>query len=294
MSLMLGNINNYTGFILNAMKAMYAYRLRMIIWIFYDFIILFVQYYLWNAIFSSSGGSLMDISLSQYLSYVAFGLVFSRLVSSDIDGEIAQEIKNGTIAMHLLKPYSYFGAMTAQRVGYTVGQAIALIPVTLTILFLVDIPPLSPFLLGATLVSMLLTYALVTVLQFILGILAFWLTNYWGLFLFKQNIIALFSGELIALNLLFRLGRSGIPNFPVPWIPEGVMQNIFLGLGWISYLLPFQAMAYTPSGIFTGMIQGPWPVLGHVALQIFWLMALSGLASHTWKRAQRHITILGG
>ncbi|GAB6089462.1 ABC-2 family transporter protein [Spirochaeta dissipatitropha] len=287
-------IHTYSGFTLNAIKEMYAYRVRMLIWIVYDFIILFVQYYLWRAIFASSGGSLLEIGLDQYLAYVGFGLIFSRLIMADVDGFVAQEIKSGNIAMHLIKPYSFFGMVSAGRIGMTLGGFIALIPVSVTILFLIEIPALTLFTVLATIVSMFLSYILITVFFFLLGLLAFWMTNYWGLFLFKENIIALFSGQIIALNLLFQIGRSGLPNFPIPMLSGEFVRNFFLGLGWLSYMLPFQAMSYTPTGIFTGMIVGRDMVLAHLALQLFWVFVVSGITWFAWKRAQLRITIRGG
>lgn len=287
-------VETYIGFTRNALLEAYTYRLRMLIWIIYDFVILFVQYFLWTAIFQSGQGSIQGISLSKYLSYVALGLIFSRAIACRIDGDIAQEIKDGNIAMNLLKPLNYFTMVVARRIGYTMADLIALIPVVLVIITLIPFETVSALIVVETVISMIFAYILVTVFTFLLGILAFWITNYWGLFLFKGHMFALFSGEVIALSLLFKLGSNKIENFPIPFLDEGFMQSLFLGLGVISYCLPFQAMNYTPGAIMTGMIEGQGAILLHLALQLFWVLGMSLLTWHVWQRAQRRITIMGG
>jgi ABC-2 type transport system permease protein len=287
-------IDRYLGFTLNAVQSFWTYRFRMLIWIVFDFVVLGVQYFLWTAIFASTGGNLFGIGLPQYLSYVGLGLLIGRITGTDLDGNVAQDIKRGDIAMGLIKPVSYFGMVAAQRLGGTVGSLVAMLPVTLVIAFFIGFPPVPPGIAAAGVLSIVLSYVLVTIFSFLLGILAFWITNYWGLFLFKQHIIALFSGEVIALNLLFQFGSQGIPNFPIPGVAEGTMKALFTGLGIVSYCLPFQAMSYTPSAILTGMIVGPGAVAGHLALQGFWILALGLLTAWAWGRAQRRVTILGG
>lgn len=287
-------IHKYAGFVLNALQEAYAYRLRLFIWMLNDLIVLFVQYFLWKAIFESADGRIHTIGLEQYLFYVAFTLLFSRLVSAQIDGDIAQEIKRGNIAMHLVRPYNYFVMTMSRRLGSTLGNAVVLIPVMLVVGFLVGLPGIGLSQILYTVLSMSFAYVLVSLFYFILGILAFWLTNYWGLFLFKQHIIALFSGELIALNLLFLIGNGAMLETPIPFLDHGFMKTAFLALGYSSYALPFQAMSYTPSAIFTGMISGTEQIHIHLGIQALWILLLSVLTAILWRRAQRRITIMGG
>jgi ABC-2 type transport system permease protein len=287
-------IDRYIGFSLNAIQSFWTYRFRMFIWVLFDFVVLGVQYFLWTAIFSSSGGNLFGVGLGQYLSYVGLGLMIGRINANEMDGNVASDIKRGDIAMGLIKPVSYFGMVTAQRLGGTVGSLVAMVPVTLVIVVFIGLPPLHPGLVVAGILSIVLSYILVTIFSFLLGILAFWITNYWGLFLFKQHIIALFSGEVIALNLLFQFGSQGIPHFPIPGLAEGTMKTLFTGLGIVSYCLPFQAMSYTPSAILTGLVTGPQAVAFHLGLQVFWIGFLGVVTAWAWRRAQRRVTVLGG
>ncbi len=287
-------IDRYLGFTLNAIQSFWTYRFRMIIWILYDFVVLGVQYFLWTAIFSSSGGSLFGIGVGQYLAYVGLGLMIGRVVATNIDGDVAQAIKRGDIAMNLIRPNSYFAVMSAYQLGQTVGFLIAMVPLSVVVVVFIGLPSVSPLVAAAGLLAIVQAYVLVTIFSFLLGILAFWITNYWGLFLFKQHIIALFSGEVIALNLLYQFGTQGVPNLPVPGLDGPAMKAVFHTLWIVSYCLPFQAMSFTPSAIFTGMVSGPEAVSVHLALQSFWILALGGLTAWMWSRAQYRITIMGG
>ncbi len=287
-------IDRYIGFTLNALKELWAYRFRLLIWVLYDFTMIFVQYYLWTAVFANSGGSLSGISVGQYISYIATVMIVGRIISCRIDGEIAEQIKDGNISMNLTKPFSYFGMMVAKRVGYTLGDTVALLPVILVSAFMLGNLSADPLIILETCLSVALGYALNTVITYFLGITAFWIVNYWGLFLFKGSIIALFSGEVIALDLLFRLGRGGAAHLPLPFVNAEALSGILLWFGRLAYCLPFQATQYTPSAILTGLIADQRSVLFHIGLQVFWLIVMSLLAALAWSRGLRRVTIMGG
>jgi|GEM_PF-1797783 len=287
-------IDRYSGFAFNALKEAWAYRFRLLIWIVYDFVMLAVQYYLWTAVFANSGGSLRGISALQYISYVAIVMVVSRLIACRIDGDIAEQIKDGNISMNLTKPFSYFGMMLSRRIGFSLSDTLALLPIVVVASFMVSGLASNPLVLGAFLLSLVFGYVLTTITFFLLGILAFWITNYWGLFLFKGHIIALFSGEIVALDLLFRLGSGSIPELPIPFLNGETVGAILRGFGIAAYCLPFQAMTYTPSAILTGMISEPRAILLHLLLQAGWILVMAGLTRFVWLRGLRRVTIMGG
>jgi len=284
----------YIGFTQNAIKEIYAYKFRMFIWLLYDFIFLFVEYFLWKAIFTANGGSLYNISISQYINYIAIGLLVTRIARCSIDFDVANEVKSGNVIMNLLKPYSYIKMNFAKHLGYTVGTLFNMIPVLVLIFILTGFKGLT---LNITLVfsiSLVFSFLIGFLFSMSIGLLAFWLTNIWGLNLFKWNLIAIFSGQMIALNLLFKIAREGFNNLPISFISERFLQFFFLGIGYLSYLLPFQAMTYTPSGIYTGMISGFENISFHIILQVFWLVIMTLIVNTMWKRAQKKIVVMGG
>ena len=67
-----------------------------------------------------------------------------------------------------------------------------------------------------------------------------------------------------------------------------------LVFGYISYCLPFQAMYYTPSGIYTGIINGQQEILIYMLVQLLWITFLLFVIKLMWKKAEKRIAILGG
>ncbi len=290
---MIKSILKYSGFTLNAVKEQYAYKFRAIIWTFYNFILLFVQYFLWNAIFEANGGALYDISVKKYLSYVVMGMITNSFLHCLIDGSIAEEIKSGNVSMNLIKPYNYIYMNFAKQIGYTLGSVISLSPLIIVAFFMTGLSFVSVQALLFFIVSIFLAYMIVFLFNMFLGMLAFWITNYWGLRLLKWHVFVIFSGELMAINMFFKIGNNGISNFPIP-LPEAAVQLFFKTLGIISYCLPFQAMNYTPTAIYTGMINDTRQILVHLGVQVFWIIFMLGLVRLVWSKAKNQITILGG
>ncbi|MEI8094467.1 MAG: ABC-2 family transporter protein [Spirochaetales bacterium] len=291
---MFARLDRYLGFIPLNIQVMWTYRVRVLIFMINDLVLLLIQYFLWSAVFGGNGGTLGTISLGQYLSYVALGMIFGRLTACGIDGNVGGTIKDGAIAMHLVRPYSFFGEQVAQQVGFTVGNLLALVPFVVIVAFLVPIASVSLTTVALTVLSLALTYVLALLVAFLLGLVAFWITNYWGLFLFKDQAIALFSGQVIAFNLLFQLANAPSGNFPVPFLPEELTKGLLTGLGYVAYATPFPSLYYVPSAIATGMLSTPTEIAWHLGMQAFWVLAMALVVWLTWGRALKRVTIQGG
>ncbi len=291
---MFARLDRYLGFIPLNIQVMWTYRVRIAIFMVNDLVILLIQYFLWSAVFGGNGGTLGSVSLGQYLSYVALGMIFARLTACGIDGNVGSTIKDGAIAMHLVRPYSFFGEQVAQHVGFTAGNLVALVPFVGVVLLLVPLATISLGTMALTVLSLALTYVLAILVSFWLGLLAFWITNYWGLFLFKDQAIALFSGQVIAFSLLFQLADLPTGNFPVPFLPEELTKALLTGLGYVAYATPFPSLYYVPSAIATGLLITPLEVGWHLAMQAFWVAAMGLVVWLTWGRALKRVTIQGG
>jgi ABC-2 type transport system permease protein len=77
---------------------------------------------------------------------------------------------------------------------------------------------------------------------------------------------------------------------------SGLLLPITFFPDWMATLsqwLPFQAIAFLPSSIYLGRLQGS--ALGQALLtQVFWVVALALLCTWTWRRAARRLTVQGG
>ena len=290
---MIKGLKKYRGFVLNAIKEQYAYKFKAFIWTFYDLILLFVQFFLWKAIFKANNDIIYDVPLNQYINYIVVGMVSSRFLICFLDEIIASQVKNGNIAINFVKPYSYIIMNFARQIGYFIGGFITIIPL-LTVCFLITgFIKVSIVTLLSYILSMIFSFFIVTFFNIILGICAFWITNYWGLKLLKWHFFIIFSGELMAITMFFKIAENGIKNFPLP-LSEQFIQGLFKFLGIASYCLPFQAMGYTPTAIYTGLISGGGTILFHLGLQIFWIIIMILLLNIVWNIGKRHVTVLGG
>lgn len=289
-------IGKYTGFVGNAVKEITAYRLSALAWTFMPILFLLINYYLWKGIFSAGGGSLVHIGWQQYLTYIGIGFLTARITICSKDMYIAGELKNGNVAMALLKPYSFHGMVFARHLGEKAVYILQTVPMLLVVVLLTKPSAASPGVWSAWGASVVFSFLINYGFAMLIGTLAFWITNVWGLMLLRNALRTIFDGGMIAIALLFQIGAAGIPlkNLPLAGVPEAAVKGFFTAVGVLSYCLPFQAMYYTPSGIFAGMIRGAGPIALHLCIQVFWVLAFFAANALLWKRALRKITVMGG
>ena len=286
----------YSGFVSNSLKQVFVYRFGAVVWMVFPLFFLLVQYFLWSGIFESNGGTLYGYQLPQYLAYIGMGYITVRLTACGREGAISSELKNGEVAMSLVKPFSYHMMNFAQHLGNRLAFAIQSIPMFVVIVILAQIGWRSTETLGLYLFSILLAFIINFQFSIFLGTIAFYITNVWGLFLLRGSLRMIFSGETIAIGLYFRIAEqsSEIRNLPVGFLNAEGVKSVFGVIGIVSYLLPFQAMYYTPSAIYSGLIDGAQSIAFHLAVQIGWIVFFAIVNKILWQRALKKISIFGG
>ena len=103
----------------------------------------------------------------------------------------------------------------------------------------------------------------------LLGLLAFWIMEISGLRIIYDFANQFFAGALVPL-----------------WFFPPALRSV-------AGLLPFQAQTFIPLALYTGQIPSNRAVAA-LGQQLFWLIALSGVAWLLWRRAQHRIVIQGG
>jgi ABC-2 type transport system permease protein len=184
--------------------------------------------------------------------------------------ELAWRIRDGSIATDLLRPLNpqrYWLAFDLGRAPYH---------------FLLRGVP--PFVLGALVFEMhwpspldaalfLLSLALAVVVsfgfRFIYNSVAFWLLDYRGIVNLSTTIVVFFSGMAI----------------PLRFFPHALREAC--------YALPFGSVIQTPIDIWLGKRDG-LALLGVLALQVFWALALLGLGRLVLRSATRKVVVQGG
>lgn len=227
-------------------------------------------YFLWNAIYGGNE-EIQGLSIIQMTTYIAVAWMARAFYFNNIDREIAQEIKEGKVAIEMIRPYNYLGMKTMQGLGEGMFRLFFFSVPGMVIVWLVF--PIS-FSSSATtwvffIFSIMFSFIINTQINLLTGILTFFLFNNDGLIRAKRVVIDLFSGLLLPISF-----------YPL-WA-----QNVMA-------FLPFQAISYIPSMIFTEGFVGAevWQAL---LLQCVWAIVLVFPIQLLWTLARKQLVVQGG
>lgn len=249
---------------------MLAYRVNYYSGILIYAINIGAYYFLWDAIYGSRE-TLGGLTALQMSTYIAISWMARAFYFNNIDREMAAEIREGRVAIELIRPYNYLLMKTMQGLGEGIFRFLFFsIPgiLLVAILFPFQVPSsLGVYLLYF--VSICMAFVINTQINLITGILTFFFFNNEGLMQTKRVVVDLFSGLLIPIML-----------FPA-WAAS------------ILQYLPFQAISYLPAMIFTEGIKGAeaWHGIG---IQCIWFIILMFPIQLLWMRAKRNLVVQGG
>ncbi|RFU63005.1 ABC transporter permease [Peribacillus glennii] len=227
-------------------------------------------YFLWKAIYGEKG-SIEGLSIMQMTTYVTIAWMARAFYFNNIDREIAVDIKEGKVAVELIRPYNYLGMKTMQGLGEGIFRFFFFsIPgmVLVSFIFPVDIPN-EPALWGYFGVSLLFSFIINTQINLLTGITTFFFYNNAGLIRAKRVVIDLFSGLLLPISF-----------YPF-WAQE------------IMKYLPFQGISYIPSMIFTNGFEHA-DILRALLQQAIWVLVLLIPIQFLWIVAKKQLIIQGG
>ena len=266
-------IKPYLKFTFNTIQTLLSYKANVIVFVLGDIMMLLVTYYLWKAIFSSSSDAILNgFSFNEMVIYVMLSFITSIMVNAEVNGTINREVKDGSIAMNLIRPISYERRMFFEGLGtilynfalvFIIGFAMVLY---LSVKYTGGLNILNILLY---MISIILGYIINFYYSYGLSLLAFKITNMWGLYQIMQAVTQLLSGALI----------------PILFFPEWaqILFNFF----------PFKSIIYTPCMIYLGKISG-MEIITALGIQVFWAVALIFISRSIWKALIKNLTILGG
>jgi ABC-2 type transport system permease protein len=249
---------------------MLAYRVNYYSGILIYAINIGAYYFLWMAIYGDRDdlGGLTGLQMS---TYIAVAWMARAFYYNNIDREMAQEIKEGRVAIEMIRPYHYLLMKTMQGLGEGFFRFFFFsLPgiVIIALIFPFQLPS-SMATIGFYLLSLVFAFIINTQINLMTGILTFFFFNNEGLMQTKRVVVDLFSGLLIPIML-----------FP----------------GWAASLLsylPFQAISYLPAMIFTEGVAGT-EIWEAIAVQIIWVFILILPIQLLWFLAKRNMIIQGG
>lgn len=265
----------YIPFINAGMQETTTYRANWIFLMLGNVLGCFVSYFIWNAVFTSGGGETMNgFTMPQMVVYIFLMFLTTTLISSGGTYDIGEEIRDGSIAMRIIKPISYNATFLFQELGNkAMTVCILIVPLVAGVeivryIFTGSVQfQITGFLLY--IVSCILAYLVNFFFNICFGFIAFIIKYLWGANMMKNSIIGFLSGAVI----------------PFSFLPDTV-EKIFL-------FLPFASLNYTPVMIYMGMYSG-FSLLYYLGLQLFWVLFFWGLSKLLWAVSIKHLSVQGG
>lgn len=208
-----------------------------------DFIQLGVYWIFWSAVYKNYTvvGNYDIIKMIEY--YVVIILI-KKIVVSDVGHFVSGDIYSGYFSICLVKPYLYGFMKLSQDIASKITkilQAFVSFILFLVVLVILDVHTNIGFNIYA-LISLLNAVILGYLTSYFIGLLGFWTTSVWAVYLMYEAIANIFGGLLFPLdivppNLVILFKYS--PFYYMFYYPSSILsQNVSLKL--IYYSLGFQ------------------------------------------------------
>lgn len=230
-------------------------------------VILYVFIQLWRTTYSVTGtDQIAGLTLADTIWYLVLTetIMLSRM---RVASKIAEEVRDGSLAYTVGRPYSYLLYHFFNSVGDTLPR-MAINFIAGSILVALLIGPMPQTNLLAVFVTVMLALALDFCIIGLIGLAAF----------FTEDVN---SFDLIYQKILFILGGMMLPlDFLPAWLRD------------ISLVLPFNAIIYAPARLF---VQFDWPRwLNTVVMQVVWIVVFAVLLGFMFRRGMKQVSINGG
>lgn len=292
---MISFLKKYLPFARASFLDLLAYKFTIFCWLIVDILSILVSFFVWTAVFfSASSGvglpidqvTINGFTYKEMISYVLIIFLFTICVNtSDTMDAICSEVKDGSIAMQLIKPISYRIRFIFSSLGRLISINLLIGLPLLTISYLVLVlNGFIPFLgVGNLLlriclffVSEIIACLLTDSFNYIFGIFSFYTLASFGLFNIKNGIQNFLSGTLIPMT--FMKNSS--------W---GIVRNI----GKVLDYSPFVYMAQYPTYILMGKIDY-LTTINSLLIALGWLLVFEVIGYILYSNAIKKIIIQGG
>jgi ABC-2 type transport system permease protein len=144
------------------------------------FIILFVFMNLWDYIYSDSANLISGYSKQQMIWYVILTeIIWFGMRNQTLSFQISNDIKSGSIAYSINKPYHYITYIVAKHLGEIAVKAVLFVTAGFVIgyCFLGSLPEIKLYRLPLLLLSLALGMLINTFLKMSISVLSFWIED---------------------------------------------------------------------------------------------------------------------
>jgi len=245
----------------NTLNEYFIFRFNFILWRVRVVFQLLTLYFFWKTVFLSQD-SIFGYDRPEMVAYIFVSLFLSSFVFATGTQGVGQEINEGKLTDYLIRPFSYFKYYLAKDVAdkafnifFSVFEIIGLLYILKPGIFLQ-----TDFVwLGLFVLSVFLATGIYFILSFIIGSVAFWTNEVWGIRFIFMILVMFLSGGM----------------FPLDILPESIYRVISL--------LPFSYLTFFPIKIYLGSLEIGEVVRG-LGVMIGWFFVLRVVLSVVWKK----------
>lgn len=202
--------------------AMYtAYRANFFISVLAPSIVFFfVKYNLWATIYGKegSGSTIKGYNFEQMIEYHVWAMVVALIGQGYVASNLSEDIRLGKISTYLIYPFDFWEFHVSGWISYQILQT-SVATVTLIVIMMVGIatpPSLTALASGFALclVASMFWFSI----QFLTGLMAFWLDETWILRVLISFAVAFLSGSFIPLELYPTWLTTALEYTPFPYM----------------------------------------------------------------------------
>lgn len=228
-----------------------------------------IQICLWWALLNS--GVDQGTTFYEMVCFVMINTLVSAITQADIASDLEPEIRDGSVVMHFLRPISFHFYLFFTMMGKNSYRVLTgVLPVLVLGSCFVGLPlPKSSLYFLFFLLSLIIGVFIIFELNYIVGLLAFWVQRTWYLTWYLEAGLIFFGGTVI----------------PIWFYPS------FMKIA--SYAMPFRYISFEAVNFYLGRTpieQAAIPIL----LGLFWTAVLVVIGQLIWQRVQKKMTVNGG
>lgn len=257
------------------------------------FLPIVTQIFLWTAVFNAVAASTDATSSTAGTTTIAgytrdniiayYLLTMVARAFSSMPGHasgIARSIRDGSIKKFITQPVDMIGFLLISRVAHKlVYYAVAIGPFALVFYlcrnYFTNGWPAPPV-FAAYIASLVMAFLLGYFMETVIGMIGFWFLEVSSLLFVYMLFNFFLSGHMFPIDMLDRFPLVG----NITW-------------GTLVRLTPLQYLAYFPSAVFLGIIQGPDLIRGLV-IEVGWLVFFIFLSRWMYNRGLRRYSAYGG
>lgn len=268
------NIRKVTALTRAGVTESLQFRLGTAVTLFGNLIYLALVYFLWKAIYESSGTDTVNgMTFYDTMIYLILATAIFNLLEMFIVWDMSRAIQSGEIIMHLLKPMKYrWYTFWSYSGSHVVSFFLTFIPTFVVVMIVTKGAVPVGWNLLTFVVSLILALIVNFNLEMLVAPICLYTESTWGINIVKETIVLLLSGASI----------------PLAFFPESVRRVV--------QYLPFRAVYDVPLTILLKKNDSATAhgLLTLLAFQLVWAVVLTILGNLFWNHAVKRITVNGG